>query len=68
MFVLSNFLFLNYILVQTTVSALLYPQDGPTRDVKSLDGLWKFAKDIEFDPNEKVYYTVSGFLGRNIET
>lgn len=31
---------------------LLYPRESETRDVKSLDGMWQFAKSKVTDPAE----------------
>lgn len=31
---------------------LLYPRESETRDVKSLDGMWQFAKSKTDDPAE----------------
>lgn len=31
---------------------LLYPRESETRDVKSLDGVWRFAKSRTDDPAE----------------
>lgn len=31
---------------------LLYPRESETREVRSLDGMWKFAKSDPFHPNE----------------
>lgn len=37
---------ISYILLYGKTSALLYPKEGPTREVKSLNGIWEFSFNV----------------------